>query len=233
MTWGCAADTRLFTPARRSERRRAALGADGRAILLHVGRLAVEKDVETLIAALRLTHAALGSAVVICVAGDGPEAARVRGELPFARHLGFLDRETLADLYADADLFLFPSPTETCGLVAVEAMASGLPVIASDRGGARESVRDGLTGRVVAAGDAEGFARAASELVRDPARRRAMGERARAAGLEHDWERELEALVERYAGVLGRDPGPARAPGPGSRAPGVSRGSARSPSRPP
>jgi glycosyltransferase involved in cell wall biosynthesis len=69
---------------------------------------------------------------VFCVAGAGPEAEAVRQALPFARHLGFLSRDKLADLYADADLFVFPSSTETCGLVALEAMASGLPVIGAE-----------------------------------------------------------------------------------------------------
>ena len=61
--------------------------------------------------------------------GAGPR------RLPFARHLGFLDRKALPDLYADADIFVFPSPTETCGLVALEALASGVPVIGADAGG--------------------------------------------------------------------------------------------------
>ena len=155
------------------------MGADGRRIVLHVGRLAVEKDVDTLVAAMVEAHERLGDRALFVVAGDGPRAADVRLALPFATHLGFLGRETLADLYADADLFVFPSPTETCGLVALEAMASGLPVVGADAGGVRENLRNGLTGYLVPAGDASGFAARIVELVEDGEQRRAMSDAAR------------------------------------------------------
>lgn len=209
--WGCAADTSLFTPERRDERRRRAMGAEGKVLVLHVGRLAVEKDINTLTRSLHAAHAALGDTALICVAGDGPEAKRARRQLPFALHRGFLDRETLADLYADADLFVFPSPTETCGLVALEAMASGLPVIAANHGGAQENVQDGITGRLVEAGDADGFTQAIFELARDPQLREKMARNARAFGLARDWKRELDLLVEQYeAALLQAAPAPYR-----------------------
>jgi glycosyltransferase involved in cell wall biosynthesis len=201
MVWGRGVDAGWFRPDRRSETRRAGLGAQGRLLVLHVGRLAVEKDVDTLVAALISARERLGDRAAFCVAGDGPRAAWVRQMLPFAAHLGFLDRERLAQLYADADLFVFPSPTETCGLVALEAMASGLPVIASDRGGVRDNLRHGLTGLVVPAGDAAGFAAAMVALADDPEQRRAMGEAARAFGVGRDWGRELDRLEESYSSL--------------------------------
>jgi phosphatidylinositol alpha 1,6-mannosyltransferase len=201
VTWGCAADPALFTPARRDEHRRRALGAESKVLVLHVGRLAIEKDMDTLIAALRAVHATAGHAAAICVAGDGPEGERVRRELPFAHHLGFLNRAMLADLYADADLFLCPSPTETCGLVVLEAMASGLPVIGADQGGVQENIQDGRTGRRVRSGDADAFARAVIELVYDAPRRQAMSEAARAFATGRDWARELDRLIEQYEAV--------------------------------
>jgi glycosyltransferase involved in cell wall biosynthesis len=128
----------------------------------------------------------------------------VRAALPFAWHKGFLPRETLADLYADSDLFLFPSPTETCGLVALEAMSSGLPVIAAAAGGVRENVRDGLTGRLVPAGDAHAFAGATRQLVESPEERAAMAQAARAFAQARDWDRELDALTPLYQAALER-----------------------------
>ena len=83
---------------------------------------------------------------------------------PFAIHRGFLGRPALADLYADADLFVFPSRTETCGLVVLEAMASGLPVIAANEGGVRENLRTGINGLALPGGDAAAFAAAIEEL---------------------------------------------------------------------
>ncbi len=196
--WGRAVDCRLFSPARRDERRRRELGAEGRVLVLHVGRIALEKDLETLIAAYRQAHRALGDRALFYVAGDGPERDRMRRALPFATHLGFLDRNRLADLYADADLFVFTSPTETCGLVVLEAMASGLPVVAADAGGVRDNMRDGITGRLLPPGDTDAFARATVELAEDAALRSCLGQAARAFAVARDWERELDALVEQY-----------------------------------
>ncbi len=203
VVWGRGVDSRWFTPARRSETRRAMMGGEEKVIVLHVGRLAVEKDLNTLIGAWRDAHQLLGERAVFVVAGDGPEARRIRGDLSFARHLGFLGRGALADLYADADLFVFPSPTETCGLVALEAMASGLPVVASDRGGVRNSVRDGITGFMLPAGDSAAFARRIVELAESPTLRNAMSQAARAFAVGWDWSRELDELEGVYASLRG------------------------------
>lgn len=196
--WGRGVDATGFHPSRRSDARRTTLGTDGRALVLHVGRLAVEKDVDTLVSAMAQAHARLGDRAVFVVAGDGPRGPDVRAALPFARHLGFLGRETLADLYADADLFVFPSPTETCGLVALEAMASALPVVGADAGGVRENLRHGFTGFLVPAGDAAGFADRIVQLVKDREQRRAMSEAARAFAVGRDWARELDELEGAY-----------------------------------
>ncbi len=199
VVWGRGVETSWFRPERRSEARRALLGATGRVLVLHVGRLAVEKDVATLIASFQAAHDRLGERAVFCVAGDGPCAGEVRAALPFARHLGFLARSTLADLYADADLFVFPSPTETCGLVALEALASGVPVIGANAGGIPESVRHGLTGALVAAGDVAAFRDAIEQLVEDEEQRGAMSQAARAFAVGRDWARELDELEAAYA----------------------------------
>lgn len=167
-------------------------------VVLHVGRLAVEKDVATMATAFRLLHARFGRRLAFWVAGDGPKAGEVRAGLPFAAHAGFLARESLAELYADADLFVFPSPTETCGLVALEAMSAGLPVVAADQGGVGENVRSGINGLLARAGDPAAFADAAAGLVADPGHRLAMARAARALPVARDWERELDALGPLY-----------------------------------
>ena len=167
-------------------------------MVLHVGRLAIEKDPATLVESFRQAHAAVGEAAIFCVAGAGPEADSVRKALPFALHCGFLPRERLAELYADADLFVFPSPTETCGLVALEAMASGLPVIGAGAGGIRESIMPGITGHLIEPGNATEFATAIQSLVRDREKREAMGQAARAFAQGRDWSRELDQLEALY-----------------------------------
>lgn len=200
--WGRGVDSAFFTPERRSEERRTAFGAADRILVLHVGRLAREKDTGTLVAAFRRAEAVLGPAAAFCVAGDGPEAGAVRAALPGATHVGFVDRPTLAGLYADADVFVFPSPTETCGLVALEAMAAGVPVVGAAAGGIIESVRDGVNGLAVAPGDATGFADAIIALARDGARRAALARNARCLAVSCDWERELDSLEPMYRAAV-------------------------------
>ena len=198
VVWGRGVDTTWFRPERRSTERRRLSNADGRVQVLHVGRLAVEKDVDTLVAAFRAAYGRLGEAATFTVAGDGPRAQAVRGALPFARHLGFIGRDRLAELYADSDIFVFPSPTETCGLVALEALASGVPVIGARAGGIPNNVREGITGRLIAAGDSARFADAIVELVEDGAQRGAMGQAARAFAVGRDWAVELDQLEAAY-----------------------------------
>jgi glycosyltransferase involved in cell wall biosynthesis len=199
VVWGRGVDTTWFRPERRSTERRAQVQVDGRMQVLHVGRLAVEKDVDTLVAAFIAAQARLGAAATFTVAGDGPRARAVRDALPFARHLGFVARDRLADLYADSDVFVFPSPTETCGLVALEALASGVPVIGARAGGIPSNVRDGITGRLIVAGDAVRFADAIVELVQDGEQRNAMSQAARAFAVGRDWAVELDRLEAAYA----------------------------------
>jgi glycosyltransferase involved in cell wall biosynthesis len=198
VVWGRGVESDRFTPTRRSTARREALGAAGRVIVLHVGRLAVEKDPDVLVEAFRLAHEIVGAEALFCVAGDGPRGPALRRALPFARHFGFLAREVLADLYADADLFVFPSATETCGLVTLEAMASALPVVSADRGGVLENMRDGINGMVVPAGDGRRFAEAIVALIRDVRQRAAMGQAARAFAVGRDWDREISELERMY-----------------------------------
>ena len=98
---------------------------------------------------------------------------------------------------------MLPSKTETCGLVALEAMASGLAVIAADAGGFRESITHGQTGRLVAPEDATGFAAEILSLAISPQRRAALGTAARAAAVARDVAPENLALLQQYAKVAG------------------------------
>lgn len=109
---------------------------------------------------------------------------------------------TLANLFSDADLFIFPSPTETCGLVALEAMAAGLPVLASDAGGVRENLRHGLNGLLLPRSNAAAFANAIVGLSREADRRDAMAAAARAFAVGRDWNRELDRLPTLYADAM-------------------------------
>ena len=203
--WGRTADTTLFDHRKRDVALRRRLGVpDAAALVLHVGRLAKEKNLTVLAEAWTRARAELGSRAAFVLAGDGPLADRCAKVMPWAIRLGFLDRAELAALYASADLGVFPSNTETCGLVALEAMASGLPVVAANAGGFRESVTTWVNGFLIEPDDARGFASAIAQLVLDADLRHSMGARARLAAVMADRAEEDDRLLGDYAVIRGR-----------------------------
>jgi phosphatidylinositol alpha 1,6-mannosyltransferase len=198
--WGRGVDPRQFHPSHRDQSwRRWLAGGDSTTIVLHVGRLAAEKNLGVLIDSWRLAREALAEQATFVVAGEGPWKDRIVAQLPFVRTLGFLPRAKLATLYASADLCVLPSRTETCGLVALEAMASGLPVIAADARGLRESVRHEESGLLIPSQDAPAFAAAIAALVQDPARRFAFAAAARERAIERDSAIEDAELLDCYS----------------------------------
>jgi phosphatidylinositol alpha 1,6-mannosyltransferase len=203
--WGHAVDTTLFDHRKRDVGFRRRFGvSDSEALVLHVGRLALEKNLDVLVDAWSLARKQLGGAVAFLFAGDGPLTRRCTAAMPWAIHLGVLPPAVLSVLYASADLCVLPSRTETCGLVALEAMASGLPVIAADAGGFRESVTSWSNGVLIPPDDARGFASAVARLVLDPVLRHRMSEQARLAAVMRDVEEEDQQLLDEYAVAIGR-----------------------------
>ena len=183
-------DTRLFDPARRDPSLRASWGAGPEDVVaLYVGRLAPEKN----LAALTQPPGAR-----LVFVGDGPARGELAARFPQAVFAGTRTGTDLAAHYASADAFLFPSLTETFGNVTLEAMASGLAVVAYDYAGAAAAIRHGVSGLLVPFGDAAGFAAQAAALVADPARARQLGANARREALGRGWEQvaaELEAVL--------------------------------------
>jgi 2-deoxystreptamine N-acetyl-D-glucosaminyltransferase/2-deoxystreptamine glucosyltransferase len=157
--------------------------------VLYAGRLSPEKGV------LELAEAAAGMKLV--VAGDGP----LRGRVPHA--LGFVPREELFSLYRRAAVVVCPSRREGFGVVCLEAMAHGVPVVASAVGGLLDLVVDGETGLLVPPGDVEALRRALERLLADPALRRRLGEAGRArARSEFSWEAAARKLRSAYEAAL-------------------------------
>jgi len=176
-------DTKLFDPARRSEKLRARWGIapDGLAVI-YLGRIAAEKNLELAIEAFGRIRDRCPAARFVWV-GTGPIADRLSNRHPEFIFAGLRLGEDLAEHFASADLFLFPSLTETFGNVTLEAMASGVPTIAFDYGAARAHLRDGENGRLATSGDDAGFVDAAVALAANAGLRRAMGSAARRAAL--------------------------------------------------
>ncbi len=196
---GRGVDTRLFDPARRSAALRAGWGVpDGGLACLYVGRMAAEKNLALVGKAFAAIQRERPDARLIWV-GDGPAAAGLRQAHPGQHFAGVRLGEELAAHYASADLFLFPSLSETYGNVVAEAMASGLPVLAYRSAAAAELIRDGLNGRQVPAGDEALYIAAARELARaDVPHLRELAEAARLSMLPRNWAH----VVERFEAVL-------------------------------
>ncbi len=199
--WGCGVDIATFTPHRRSTALREQLGLGDAFTVLYVGRLAPEKNVEVVLdafAAARALRPDIPMRLVIAGAGPSEAALRARGE-PDVMWMGALDREhDLPALYASADCFAFASVTETLGLVVLEAMASGLPVVAAPVGGVREHLRDDYNGLTYAAHDASRCARAMVSLASSAALRARLSEGALHTATALDWRRELDRLDAIY-----------------------------------
>lgn len=182
-------DTRLFHPERRCPALRARWGAAADDLVcLVVGRLAPEKNLDLALAAHAAIRAERPEARMVFV-GDGPLLERLSREHPDCHFAGARRGEDLAAHYASADLFLFPSLTETFGNVVGEALASGLPVVAYDLAAAAELVVAEKNGWLVAPGDATAFVATARHAARALAAQQPALREAASASVRHlDWE---------------------------------------------
>jgi glycosyltransferase involved in cell wall biosynthesis len=180
-------DTELFHPQRRNPAFFEKFGpTNGQVRLLYVGRISREKDLDLLADAYRSLRQE-NLPVQLYLVGDGPYSQALAENLPEACFTGYLRGEQLAEAYASADIFVFPSTTDTFGNVIIEAQASGVPVVISDSGGPKELVEDHCNGLVTKSHDVEDFTRAIRTLVCDRALRQSMGERARESVVNRTW----------------------------------------------
>lgn len=185
---GRGVDTQLFSPARRSETLRASWGLGQEALaVLYVGRLAAEKNLQLVERAFEAIRQQQPQARMVWV-GDGPELKRLRKRHPDHIFCGSQVDEALAMHYASADLFLFPSMTETFGNVVPEAMASGLAVVAYDYAAAAMFIQHGQNGALADFGDAEAFMAAAIRVAGDKKYLAKVRKAAPRILQEHSWE---------------------------------------------
>jgi glycosyltransferase involved in cell wall biosynthesis/predicted metal-dependent phosphoesterase TrpH len=204
LRWDRGVDTTRFDPALRREPR-----VPGATTVLYAGRITREKGVELLAESFKRAHARAraesGQRLHLLVAGGGPEKQLLRerlgGDVSF---LGWLEGDALARAYADADIFLFPSATDTFGQVVLEAQASGLPVVAVAEGGPLSLIEDRVSGLLCPA-EPDALAAAVLELADQPLLRRRLARAGLAAVGERTWERALERLAQGYARVLGAE----------------------------
>lgn len=201
--WGRGVDPRRFHPRFRSTEMRRAMGATAdELVVAYVGRLAPEKGIHVALEAMHRVMAERGRQVRLVIAGDGPDEARCR-ELapPNTWFAGALHGETLSAFYASADLFVFPSTTETFGNVVLEAMAAGVPVVAPDVGATLE-LANADSAQLFAGGDATSLANAIAALLDDPDRRLAVRDAGLGVAAARSWDAVWDGLFAEYLAVI-------------------------------
>jgi len=202
-------DLSRFAPSRRQDSLRASWSNDPRhtPILVCVSRMAAEKNLEVLLDAYRLQRGQ-GKKVELVMVGDGPVREALERKYPEARFVGMKTGQELAEHYASADLFCFPSKSETFGNVTLEAMAGGLPVVAYRHGAAAALLQDQLHGWVLKDFSAEAFAAALGDALHrwereGPLAWQDMGFAARACAQSQSWDAVVGQMLGHWY-ALGR-----------------------------
>lgn len=195
--WGRGVDMCHFTPARRSAEMRARFGAGPDTVVVaYIGRIAAEKGLALAAAAMRRLEGE--KSIRFVVVGEGPYEDRLRSlSPPDTVFTGRLSGASLSEAYASADMFVFPSTTDTFGQVLLEAMASGLPVVATDAGPTREVVGN-EAGAFVPPGEDAALAAEIYRLATDPAVRSRMAAAALRAASARSWSAVFDDLVRDY-----------------------------------
>ncbi|NJN23756.1 MAG: glycosyltransferase family 1 protein [Acaryochloridaceae cyanobacterium RL_2_7] len=200
--WQRGVDIEQFHPGLKSADMRSRLtqGNPDAPLLLYVGRLSPEKDIEAIKPILESIPDAR-----LALVGDGPHREAL--EKFFAgtptHFAGYMSGQTLASAFASADAFMFPSKTETLGLVLLEAMAAGCPVVAAGTGGITDIVDDGVNGYLFDPNDDGGAIAATQRLLSNPVERERVRTQARAEAEAWGWEAATKQLEQYYQGVLG------------------------------
>ncbi|NUT85597.1 glycosyltransferase family 1 protein [Pseudomonas corrugata] len=196
-------DSQLFHPVKRSVSLRESWGlGDDDIAVVHVGRLAPEKNLGLLKHCFdRLCSAFPERRMKLVVIGDGPQRSALEQELPEAIFCGTQRGETLASHYASGDVFVFPSLTETFGNVVLEALASGLGVVAYDQAAAAQHIRHGYNGVLAMPGDEEAFCDAARWLLEESETLRCVRLNARQHASRQGWASVIEQFEAQLRGA--------------------------------
>jgi glycosyltransferase involved in cell wall biosynthesis len=195
--WKRGVDTEQFHPEHYTADMRARLssGQNDTILLLYVGRLAAEKEIEKIRDVLTESHR-----FSLAIVGDGPHRIELEKHFKDTRTVftGFMHGEELASAYASADAFVFPSTTETLGLVIMEAMASGLPVVAAESGPTKEQLADRRNGLLYNSNDPKSFKDTIQQL-EDPDFRQQLAQQAVADVAELGWAAAAEQIRDLYS----------------------------------
>jgi glycosyltransferase involved in cell wall biosynthesis len=201
--WQRGVDTEMFQPHSHSVKMRDRLtqGHPEAPLLLYVGRLSAEKEIENIKPVLESIPNAR-----LALVGDGPHRQALEAHFAgtHTNFVGYLQGLELAAAFASSDAFLFPSRTETLGLVLLEAMAAGCPVVAAGTGGITDIVTDAENGYLFDPSDANGAIEATRRLLANQAERETLRAKARAEAERWGWAAATEQLRQYYREVVAR-----------------------------
>ncbi|WHY86960.1 glycosyltransferase family 1 protein [Neobacillus novalis] len=201
--WPRGVDCQLFHPNYDQEAVQRLYCAQRNFLLTYVGRLAPEKDIETLLAVAKSMPGELNEKIQWLIIGDGPLRDKLEAQAPEnITFTGYLNGKCLAEIYSASDLFVFPSPTETFGNVALEALASGTPVIGANSGGVKNIIKSGVTGLLCPPGNVQEFTAAIIQLLNNLPLRKQMAIAGRIYALTQRWDRIFENLIWQYTEVI-------------------------------
>lgn len=199
--WRGGVDIEQYNPAKRSAawRERLTAGQPEKPLVVYVGRVSPEKRIDRLLPLLKEIPSAR-----LAIVGDGPSQANLKARFAGTETVftGYLQGEDLAAAYAAGDLFVFTGDKETFGNVVVEAMASGLPVVAPNSGGVTDLVIDGYNGLLYDPAVADSLVGAAKTLLETPGMRSLFGARGRELAEQRTWDFTLDELLDHYEVVV-------------------------------
>lgn len=200
--WGRGVDTDRFNPSRRIDNLWSEIPKNNKKVIF-VSRLVKEKEPQTLIRIYKLLEK-LRKDISMIVVGEGPTKELLQKNMPKALFTGKLTGEDLANAYASSDVFVFPSTTETFGNVVLEALASGLPVVAANAGGPSDIVKDGETGYLVKPQDEQAFYSMLVKLLDDPIHYKETKQAALAYANSQNWENLSSQLYSHYSNIFSK-----------------------------
>ena len=194
-------DLHQFNVGHRSRLWRERISKEGKPVVLFVSRLVWEKDLAVLAQAYQILQGQRRDFEMVIV-GDGHAREEFRGMMPGAHFLGYQSGKTLAESYASSDIFVFPSTTETFGLVTLEAMASGLAPVAAKIGGATGIIQEGISGLFAAPLSAKELAGGVGRLLDDASLRTQLAAGALQRAQQFSWDSILSQLFDSYQSVI-------------------------------
>ncbi len=198
--WQRGIELDKFSPRLRSTQLRQSIGADDKPILLFVGRLINHKDLDDLVVAHNMLKERYDYQIVIV--GDGPMRQELEEKMPDAHYTGYLKGKPLYEWYASADLFVFPSTTETFGNVILESFASGIPAVGVAKGGVGDVINHGYDGFLAKPNDPVDFAVHIEKFLADSTLLKTLGRQGRETAKKYSWSAINSRLIDSYKSVI-------------------------------